>query len=138
MAINNSSAGLAHAMDQTGPLFGIPHGLACALALPYTVAFLGPRPAYAEVARNLGGTGGDEELWRHLVGRLWQLCRDLGLPEGYRECGVTQEAFEAAVGNLAGEAAASGSTRLAPAAPDAGAFEGLFRQAFRGEPPLAG
>jgi len=38
MAINNSSAGLAHAVAQAGPRLGLPLGLACALALPATVA----------------------------------------------------------------------------------------------------
>jgi len=38
MAINNSSAGLAHAAAQAGPRLGLPLGLACALALAATVA----------------------------------------------------------------------------------------------------
>jgi len=138
MAINNSSAGLAHAMDQIGPLLGIPHGLACSLALPYTVAFTGLQPAFSILARRLGGSGDDAGLSRHLVGRIWKLGRDLGLPAGLRECGVSERQFAPLAEALSREAAGSGSARLAPAAPDEDGFARMFWQVFRGAPPLAG
>jgi len=133
MAINNSSAGLAHAMDQAGPRLGIAHGLACALALPATVEFLGPQPAFSRIALALGGSGDEAELWRHLLGQLRQLGRELGLPGGYRQCGVAEQEYAALLPELIQEALASGSTRLAPLAPDAASFERLFWQAFHGE-----
>jgi len=133
MAINNSSAGLAHAMDQAGPRLGLPHGLACALALPATVEFLGPQPAFSRVALALGGSGSDAELWKHLLGMLRQLGRKLGLPGGYRQCGISEQRYAALLPELIQEALASGSTRLAPLVPDAACFERMFWRAFHGE-----
>ena len=138
MAINNSSAGLAHAMDQAGPLLGVPHGLACALTLPATVEFLGPQPAYSRVALALGGTGDDTQLWSSLLARLRGLLGELGLPEGYGRFGVSEQDFAGILPGLIEEALGSGSTRLAPAAPDAAAFRRMFWQAFHGEPAEAG
>jgi alcohol dehydrogenase class IV len=133
MALNNSSAGLAHAMDQVGPRLGVPHGLACALALPATVEFLGPQPAFSRIALALGGSGGDAELWRHLLDQLRQLGRELGLPGGYRQCGISEQSYAALLPELIQEALDSGSTRLAPAVPDSASFERMFWQAFHGE-----
>ncbi len=133
MALNNSSAGLAHAMDQAGPRLGIPHGLACALALPATVEFLGPQPAFSRIALALGGSGGEADLWRHLLRELRQLAEELGLPGGYRECGISEKSYAALLPELVREALDSGSTRLAPAAPDAACFERMFWRAYHGE-----
>jgi alcohol dehydrogenase class IV len=137
MAINNSSAGLAHAMDQVGPLFGLSHGLACAIALPHTLEFIGPQCGYSRIARAIGEAGDDVELWKRLCGRIWRLCRELGIPTGYRECGIPEEKFARAVPELVREAVCSSSTELAPVVPDAAAFERMFWNAFRGEEPAA-
>lgn len=135
MAINNSSAGLAHAMDQVGPWFGLPHGLTCAILLPYTVAFIGPQPFYGAVSRMLGYFGSDPELWRHLVLRIWHLCRLLSLPAGFRECGVKNAQFQKMLDGLAQNALSSGSTKLAPATPSINDFRKMFQDAWQGQPP---
>jgi alcohol dehydrogenase class IV len=140
MAINNSSAGLAHAMDQVGPLLGLSHGVACALALPYTIAFLGPQPGFCRISRAVGGRatgrGADVELVTLLATRVWELCRTLGLPAGYAACGVSEKSFEGLLDSLCGEAAASGSTRLAPVVPRAEDFRRMFQEAFAGRQPV--
>ena len=84
-------------------------------------------------AASLVECGSDAELWRHLLGRLHQLGRQLGLPGGYRHCGVSEQAYAALLPVLIQEALASGSTRLAPLVPDAAGFERMFWQAFHGE-----
>jgi alcohol dehydrogenase class IV len=138
MAINNSSAGLAHAMDQVGPLLGLSHGVACALALPYTIAFLGAQPGYSRIARAAGCTGGDEELVTQLANHVWKLNRALGLPAGYAGCGASEQQFDGFVEGVSKEAACSGSTRLAPVPPGPEEFNRLFWQAFHGRQPFTG
>jgi alcohol dehydrogenase class IV len=98
------------------------------------VEFLGPLPAFSRIGRALGGSGDDAELWRHLLGELRRLLRQLGLAGGYRRCGVSETAYAALLPELIQEALDSGSTRLAPRAPGAADFERLFWQAFHGEP----
>jgi alcohol dehydrogenase class IV len=93
-------------MDQARPCLGLPHGLSCALALPATVEFLGPQPAYSRVSLALGGRGSDADLWRHLLRELRRLTRQLGLPGGYRQCGVSEQAYAALLPELIPEALA--------------------------------
>jgi alcohol dehydrogenase class IV len=127
MAINNSSAGLSHAMDQIGPVLGIPHGLACGIALPSTIAFLGQQPSFRRIEKAAGTAS--------LAGSVWDLGRRLGLPSGYAECGLDEKRFESLLDGLVADAVASGSTQVAPRVPLREDFVDMFRESFRGLRP---
>jgi alcohol dehydrogenase class IV len=95
---------------------------------------VGTLRAYApDAILALGGSGGESELWRHLLAQLRQLAEELGLPGGYRECGISEKSYAALLPELVQEALDSGSTRLAPAAPDAASFERMFWRAYHGQ-----
>ncbi len=90
MAFMNADVGAVHCMGESlGGLRGTPHGVACAVFLPFVLEFnLEADPArHAAVARALGaGKPGmtDAEAARSLVGATRALSAQIGLP-GLRE-----------------------------------------------------
>lgn len=140
MAINNSTAGLAHAMDQVGPLFGVPHGVVCAVLMPYTLAFTldaaAPRLAEMGTALGLPGKTEQDRAWAFLR-ELVSLQREVGLPLSFQAMGIEESAYCARLDAMVEAARASGSTHLSPKIPTAGEFRELFLRAYHGELPEA-
>lgn len=140
MAINNSTAGLAHAMDQVGPLFGVPHGVVCAVLMPHTLSFSLPAAsgrlaAMAQAAaQEVEGRDPTTLAWAFLRG-LVALQRQVGLPLSFRDLGIPEAAYAAQVDRLVEAALVSGSTRLAPRIPTAVEARQLFLRAYDGVMP---
>jgi alcohol dehydrogenase class IV len=93
MALANSGLGMAHGVAAAlGVHCRVPHGLACGFMLP--IALRANRPVsadrYAELAAaiGLGGSGSAADAF---VGRIEQLCRDVGLPTRLADLGVRRE-----------------------------------------------
>jgi alcohol dehydrogenase class IV len=99
MAFTNSPVGAVHAIAHSvGALYGVHHGLANAIALPYVMEF--NRDAipgyYAGIARALGvqsGLGGppkvlDSELADAAIAAVRDLAARVGIPAKYRDVGV--------------------------------------------------
>jgi alcohol dehydrogenase class IV len=103
MAFTNSPVGAVHSIAHSvGALFGVHHGLANAIALPFVMEF--NRDAvptyYAAIARALGvqiglgaAAGGvsEAELADAAIAAVRDLKRRIGVPERYREVGVPQD-----------------------------------------------
>lgn len=76
---------------------GTPHGVSCAMALPYTVAFNLPavaerlQAAAAQVLTRPGASAADLALW------VRDLNRELGLPLGLKEVGLGEKDIESMV-----------------------------------------
>jgi len=65
----------------------LPHGLSCALALPYTLAY--SREAAPERLAGLGRAAG---LERHdIIAEVGGLCRDVGIPDSLRSLGLERD-----------------------------------------------
>ena len=65
----------------------LPHGLSCALALPYTLAY--SREAAPERLAGLGRAAG---LERHdIIAEVGALCRDVGIPDSLRSLGLERD-----------------------------------------------
>lgn len=136
VAINNSSAGLAHALDQAGPYFNIPHGLICGLTLPYTTAFHSPHPVYAELATRLGlGGADDSEKCQALVDYLWDFNTEVGIVHSYSELGVDEKEFFEKISDFAAIVEHSMAARLSPRQPSVEEAEEILRAAYYGEKP---
>jgi alcohol dehydrogenase class IV len=140
MAINNSTAGLAHGMDQVGPLFGVPHGVVCAILLPYTLSFSldAATARLAEMGRALGLPFEDERE------RAWAFLREyaalqqaVNLPLAFKDVGIAEDAYRAQLGPMIEAAQVSGSTRLGPKIPSADETRALFLRAYHGQLPEA-
>ena len=135
MAINNASAGLAHALDQVGPRFKLPHGLVCAILLPHTLAAAGPHPVCLELAKGLGLKGRTPAAkCLRLAERVRGLVQEVGLPVSFREAGVPADEFEWEIPRLVETALLSGSSQLAPRVLTEVETAALLRRAYSGEP----
>jgi alcohol dehydrogenase class IV len=138
MGINNSTAGLAHGMDQVGPLFGVPHGIVCAVLLPYTMAFLFDVAAdkFAEMGRSLGLSGNNvQDLAQAFLAELTALQRKVELPLAFRDLGISEEAFQLQLDDMITAAQVSGSTHLSPRIPSADEIRDIFLQSYYGRLP---
>lgn len=116
IAFNSAHLGLAHAIaGALGALNHVPHGLANALALPWTMAYNQPDLGAKgeEIAHVLGATTAAEGLSR--------LRRDVGLDLSLDEW-VTDDAARDAV---AAGAMKSGQVRVNPRTPDAAAVRAI-------------
>jgi alcohol dehydrogenase len=134
MAIENSMLGAAH--SAANPLtahFGIVHGEAVGMMLPYVVRFnardQGAALAYAELASApelACVTDGFEQAVDALVSRIESLLSLAKMPKRLRDSGVT----ESIIPQLASEAAQQWTANFNPRPVTAADFEQLFRAAL--------
>ena len=150
MAFANASVGVNHALAHAfGARFGVAHGRANALMLPYVIAYNAAVPAkfmaspftqgyvahnkYATIA-DLLGLGGQtvEEKVQKLIAAIEELLDRLGFPRSIAELGISEEEFERALPELTGIAFEDPSWRSNPRMPLMSELVELFRKAYRG------
>ncbi|MBM4464463.1 MAG: iron-containing alcohol dehydrogenase [Chloroflexi bacterium] len=135
LGFGNSMGALAHAMGHPlSPLFGVPHGRAVGVFLPYTIEFMARQaPArYAEIARFLGlGGASDADGAASLVEAVRDLARRIKQPASVKELGILREDYEAALQKMIedGENDTVTSARI----PDREELARLFRYAYEGK-----
>ena len=111
MAFTNAFLGLNHSIaHKLGGEFGIPHGRANAIILPYVVKYNATKPSkfvsfpkyeyfiadnkYANISRKMGWKAyGDEEGIRSLIEHIQELMKTLEMPTSIKECGISEEEF---------------------------------------------
>ena len=109
MAFSNALLGIVHSMaHKTGAAFAtghIPHGLANAMYLPYVIRFNSRDDAakrrYAEIARHIGLTDGEDALVSQLIAKIEGFNERLGIPTTLRAFGVREEEFREKVARIA-------------------------------------
>ncbi len=150
IAFSNASVGISHAMAHAfGARFGVPHGRANALMLPYVIAYNAAVPTkfmpspnqqgytahkkYAMMADALG-LGGDsvEEKVLRLIGAVEQLLDRLQMPRSIAETGISQEAFGQALPDLVKMAFSDPSSLSNPRMPLFSELKDLFLAAYQG------
>ena len=136
VAINNSSAGLAHALDQIGPSFNLPHGLVCGILLPYTVIFNSPQPAYIKLGKRLGYAGTDVEICRQLIEHLFLFNEQIGIPKNFTETGIDEKAYMSKLDNFVIGLDESMSANLSPRKINSTEAKELLIAAYRGTEQL--
>ena len=135
LGFGNSMGALAHAMGHPlSPLFGIPHGRAVGLFLPYTIEFTARQAPgrYAEIARFLGlDAASNAEGAASLAEAVRDLARRINQPTSVKELGIPREDFEAALQKMIedGENDTVTSARI----PDREELAHLFRYAYEGK-----
>ena len=101
MSVANSGLGVDHIVSaMVGNMFHLTHGQSCGIVLPYVIKFNAgaAEERFTELARAIGYTGGDiSEAVDYLVQRVIELKKQLGHPESYREAGIPEEAYLAAM-----------------------------------------
>jgi alcohol dehydrogenase class IV len=84
----NAGVVLGHSIAYTlANRLHLPHGLSCAIALPYTLAY--NRDAARERLRVLARAAGVEG--QDIVAHVGQLCRDVGIPDAVRTLGLGRD-----------------------------------------------
>lgn len=137
MAFSNALLGITHSMaHKTGAVFGIDHGLANAIYLPYVIQYNQKACAakYAKIAKRLNLAGNtDEELTASLVEFVRGLNKQLSIPSTLREYGVDQKEFETKVAMIAERAVADACTGANPRPVDAAEMQKIFEYVYEGK-----
>lgn len=115
IAITNSFTGIVHSYDHPEPCFQIPHGIVCAVMLPYSMKLIGPTEPYAAIARRLGYKGDAQSLFDQLSSHLLQFNSRLGLPCTFQEKGVPESEYFEKVPVWAKISLEARATQLSPA-----------------------
>jgi len=130
----SGAIGATHSMSHPcGALFGVPHGVANAINLPWMIEFnaaggAGIADRYRDVNEVLGlEVGGSDDVIGHaLADHVRGLVSGLGLPRRLSEVGVP----EAGIPELVEGAMGDGCTLVNPREPTAEDFEALYRKAL--------
>ena len=135
LAFGNASVALVHAMSRPlGAHFGIPHGQANAILLPWVMQFNLPAcpEKFVCIAEALGcNTAGlsPRQAGQLAVNRVREIYADTGLPLTLSELAIPSTAIP----TLAGDAFLSGSVLFNPRKPTLGEIEQLYRACLTGK-----
>lgn len=151
MAFTNAFLGINHSMaHKLGGEFGIPHGRANAVLLPYVIEYNATKPTkfvswpkyehyiadkkYAEIARYVGlSANTTEEGVENLVGAVKELMKELNMPMSIAECGIDRAEFESKVEELSDKAFEDQCTTSNPRLPLVSELEDLYKTAYNGQ-----
>ncbi len=126
LAFTHTRLGIVHAMAvPLSALFGIPHGIANAVLLPYGMRFNAPAAGdlYAKVARAMWAEGRDAaEVVR-------ELAQSLGIEANLKALGVDP----AAIPDMVAEAMKTAHVKLNPREVTAEDMTAIYEQAYEGE-----
>ena len=103
LGFGNSNTSISHALAHTiGARFGLPHGQAVGIALPYSLEYLASKPPIQNApdpverlgtaARFIGiEAKSSQEAADKLIGKIKDLARKIGQPLSLKEAGVTEK-----------------------------------------------
>lgn len=115
ISITNAFTGIVHSYDHPGPAFDLPHGIVCAVMLPYSMEFVGPNEGYACIARRLGYTGDTAQLSRHLMTHILAFNRKLGIKTTFEALGIDRDAYFENIPRWAAISLQGMATKMSPA-----------------------
>ena len=152
MAFTNAFLGINHSMaHKLGAEFHIAHGRANAILLPHVVAYNGATTPtkftsfpkyekfiapdkYAEIAKALGlPASTPEEGVKSLIKAIKDLMKEVNIPMTFKECGVDEKAYMAAVEDLSYKAFEDQCTTANPRLPKVTEIAELYKKAFTGK-----
>lgn len=131
MAFANAGLGLVHALSHPlGPRFNIPHGVACALMLPYVMEFniLGRLGKISEIASLLGENVENRMDTSHIIAieKVRSLVQQVGLPTKLTQIGFTKKNIE----SIVEDTKFSGSLRFNPRTVTPQDIENILKKAL--------
>lgn len=137
MAFSNALLGISHSMaHKTGAVFGIPHGCANGIYLPYVIQYNRKyaESKYAEIARYIGLEGNnDQELCDAYINYIRTLSEKLNIPATLKEYGVDERFFNENLERISKNAALDACTGSNPRETKAEDFEQIFTAAYYGK-----
>ena len=135
MAFNGAGLGAVHALShQVGGMFGVPHGLANAIVLPYVMEYNLPQAdeKFCDVAEALGETVDRSRQTRREAYRAVRAVRELGDAVRIPETLDATAAERDAIPQLAEQALEDGSLTGNPRITDQDDLERILERAFDG------
>ena len=154
MAFTNAFLGINHSLaHKVGGEFGIPHGRANAILLPYVIAYNAGLPTkfvsfpkyehhlapekYRRIAAHLGLPAASADEGVHsLIEAVHGLNRSLGIPATFAELGVDRDLFLSKLPELAEKAFEDQCTTTNPRLPLIRELEEILRQSYDGLKPF--
>ncbi|NOQ24945.1 MAG: iron-containing alcohol dehydrogenase [Bacteroidales bacterium] len=137
MAFSNALLGISHSMaHKTGAKFGIPHGCANGIYLPYVIQYnrKEAESKYAEIARYIGLDGNNEqELCDEYIKYIRNLNEKLNIPATLKDYGIEENFFNENVESISKNAALDACTFSNPRETNAEDFEQIFKAAYYGK-----
>ncbi|MDO4534926.1 MAG: iron-containing alcohol dehydrogenase [Clostridium perfringens] len=137
MAFSNALLGITHSMaHKSGAVFGIPHGCANAIYLPYVINFNKKSAAsrYGAIARKIGLTGtSDDELTNSLVDMIKEMNRKMQIPLTLKEYGIDETEFNNKVRLISERAVLDACTSANPRSANVDEIEKIFVAAYYGK-----
>lgn len=129
LAFTNVSLGIVHSMAHTlGSVFGISHGLADAVLLPYVMKFNSQdekaKNTYDDAAKVVGAD--------NLIDVVEKLNSSVGIPEALKELIPDRDAYYAKLDVMADMALRDGCTKTNPIIPTTEQLKELFIKAYNG------
>ncbi len=129
MAFTNVSLGIVHSMAHTvGSFFGVSHGLADAVILPYVIDFNSTDPVaskrYKELAAELGTDSFSDAVK--------QLNAKLNIPHSFSTIITDEEKYNEKLQQMAKMALADGCTKTNPIIPTIDELVSLFTKVYKG------
>lgn len=129
MAFTNVSLGIVHSLAHAvGGKFGVPHGIANAIILPYIVNFNSTNPRAKEIYTEIEKLLGVDSL----VGEIHRLNNEMDIPITLQSIIQDDKKFDEMVSELAMLAAEDGCTKTNPIIPSVPEFEKLFKTIYYG------
>jgi alcohol dehydrogenase class IV len=128
LAFTNVSLGIVHSMAHTlGSFFGISHGLADAVILPYVMKFNSANEnaliSYNQIAEELGA--------KDLIAVVRELNKTIGIPCHFSELIADENKYMAELDNMAEMAMKDGCTKTNPVIPTIEQLKELFRVVYK-------
>ncbi len=151
MAFTNAFLGVNHSIaHKLGGEFGIPHGRANAIILPYVIKYNAEKPTkfvsfpkyeyyiadhkYAEISRRMGWKAyGDEEGVRSLIEKVIELRKEVELPSSIKEYGISESEFMAKIDMLSERAFEDQCTTANPRLPLVSEIKQILIDAYYGK-----
>ena len=134
---SNSSTVIGHYLaNMVGAAFGLTHGRTCGIVLPYVIKFnsFEAGDLLAEISTAIGYRTDDREgAVEYLIERVCDLRKQLGVPHGFGEAGVSESDYERRIGNFVRGAAGSAVMSANPRRPSVKDLEDLYVACYKGD-----
>lgn len=136
MAFSNALLGITHSMaHKVGAVFGIPHGCANAIFLPYVISYnrKACEERYADIAKALELKGGNEaQLVDSFIEYIDEMNDKLSIPHSMKEYGIDENEFNKNLDFIAHNAVLDACTASNPREINDKTMAKLFECTFKG------
>jgi alcohol dehydrogenase class IV len=136
LGFGNAMASLAHAMGHVlGSVFGIPHGRAVGICLPYTIEFAARQDSsrISDLTRALGIEISGADIGRQFSTAIQELMNITETPINLKDLGIDEDDFNSRIDKLVDDTFNDTQIITSPRAPSFDELEKIFRYLYHGQ-----